>query len=64
MDTYIKRELYIAINIHISIAYRREIEIAIIIVIIFIIILGAVEIRSLEEANKRVVPDKVQSAAV
>lgn len=63
MDTYIKRELYIAINIHISIAYRREIEIAIIIVIIFIIILGAVEIRSLE-ANKRVVPDKVQSAAV
>lgn len=58
MDTYIKRELYIAINIHISIAYRREIEIAIIIVIIFIIILGAVVIRSLEEANKRAVPDK------
>lgn len=27
MDTYIKKELYIAINIHISIAYRRAIEI-------------------------------------
>lgn len=57
MDTYIKRELYIAFNIHISIAYRREIEIAIIIVIIFIIILWVVVIRSFK-ANTWTVPDK------